>query len=175
MMPTRQIRLFSAAVDRRSRADRRFPPRRGFSLLEVQFAFAVLGIGLAGLCPLVVMQLRQVRVLEKRLQGQVVQYNATNGTSTTMLSANTYYIVPWQNPLAQKITGSAQIVLSTIPCDPGSLALPTPAPASFPVSIAELDVPATGQDMMVFKIGVAPVLRSTSSQNVTAYVDVSAP
>ena len=34
--------------------------RRGSSLLEVQIAFAMLGIGLAGLCPFVVMQLRQL-------------------------------------------------------------------------------------------------------------------
>ena len=72
--------------------------------------FALLGIGLAGLCPLVVMQLRQVRVLEKRLQGQVVQNSWTGGTSTTMLTAQTYYLVPWQNPMAQKLAGSAQIV-----------------------------------------------------------------
>ena len=31
-------------------------------MIEVQVAFAMLGIGLAGLCPLVVTQLRQVRV-----------------------------------------------------------------------------------------------------------------
>ena len=43
--------------------------RYGYTLLEVQVAFAVLGIGLAGLCPFVVMQLRQVRQLELRLEG----------------------------------------------------------------------------------------------------------
>ncbi len=62
-------------TDGGSRGRRAGRPRRGYSLLEVQVAFALLGIGLAGLCQLVVMQLRQVRVLEKRLQGQVVQYN----------------------------------------------------------------------------------------------------
>ena len=55
--------------------------RRGYSLLEVQVAFAILGIGLAGLCPLVVMQLRQVRQLELRLQGHVVQTNPVTGVS----------------------------------------------------------------------------------------------
>ena len=40
--------------------------RRGSSLLEVQMAFAILGIGLAGLCPLVVMQLKQLVNLESR-------------------------------------------------------------------------------------------------------------
>ena len=57
------------------------PP--GYSLLEVQVAFAILGIGLAGLCPLVVMQLRQVRLLELRLQGHVIETQ----TGQTMLAS----------------------------------------------------------------------------------------
>ncbi len=96
--------------------------RRGSSLVEVQVAFTILGIGLMGLCQLVVVQLRQVRVLEKRLQGQVVQTNASSGTSVTMLTGNTYYLVPWQSPLVQKLTGAAQISsAATISCDPGPL------------------------------------------------------
>ncbi len=118
----------------------------------------MLGIGLAGLCPLVVMQLRQVRVLEKRLQGQVVQRSWTGSTSTTMLPSQTYYLVPWQNPMTQKLSGAAQVVLgsSTIPCDPGALIVPSSAPLSYSVNVVELD--ATPGD-----------------QTVTAYVDVSAP
>jgi hypothetical protein len=132
-------------------------PGSGHTLLEVQFAFALLGIGLAGLCQLVVMQLRQVRVLEKRLQGQVVQYNWTGSTGQTMLAGQTYYLVPWQNPLTQKLAGSAQIGTSTaIPCDPGALTLPSLAPQSYSVNVVELDAAA-------------------GSQTVTAYVDVSAP
>ena len=131
--------------------------RRGYSLLEVQVAFAILGIGLAGLCPLVVMQLRQVRQLELRLQGNVVQNNPVTGASQTMLQGNLYYIVPWTNPWAQKLSGSGQILTSAYSsCDPGSLPLPTPAPQSFPVTIVELDAAPT-------------------SQSVTAYVNVSAP
>ena len=100
----------------------------------MQVAFAVLGIGLAGLCPLVVMQLRQVRQLELRLEGQVVQKSFLTGQSQTMLAGNTYYIVPWTNPLAQKLAGSGQILTSpTNSCDPGALPLPTPAPPNFPV------------------------------------------
>jgi hypothetical protein len=140
---------------RSRRADRN---RRGTTLLEVQVGFAILGIGMAGLCPLVVMQLRQVRVLERRLQGQVVQYHWSSGTSNTMLTAQTYYLVPWQNPWTQKLTGAAQIVqATTIPCDPGSLTVPSsPTPQSYQVNVIELDA--------------APY-----SQSVTAYVDVSAP
>jgi hypothetical protein len=40
---------------------RRF--RRGFSILETQVAFVLLGIGLAGVCPLIIMQVK----LSKRL------------------------------------------------------------------------------------------------------------
>ncbi len=35
--------------------------RRGATLLEIQVALVVLGIGLAGLCPLVVIQLKLLR------------------------------------------------------------------------------------------------------------------
>ena len=123
----------------------------------MQVSFALLGIGLAGLCPLVVMQLRQVRQLELRLQGQVVQTSMATGVSQTMLEGNTYYIVPWTNLWAQKLAGSGQILTSaTSPCDPGYLALPSTPPPSYPVTIIELDA--------------APY-----SQSATVYVDVSAP
>jgi hypothetical protein len=126
-------------------------------LLKVQIAFVVLGIGLAGLCPFVVMQLRQVRVLEERLQGQVERINTATGTGQVMLQAKTYYLVPWQNPWARKIAGSAQVLESaTNACDPGSLPLPVPPPASFPVIIRTLSAPS-------------------GSQSVTVSVDVSAP
>ncbi len=131
--------------------------RGGYTLLEVQVAFTVLGIGLAGLCPLVVMQLRQVRQLELRLQGSVVQTSFLTGQTQTMLQGNTYYIVPWTNPIAQKLAGSGAILTSsTNSYDPGSLPLPFPAPQSYPVTIVELDATPTGQ-------------------SVTAYVSVSAP
>jgi type II secretory pathway pseudopilin PulG len=132
-------------------------PRRGTSLLEVQIAFALLGVGLAGLAPLVVMQLRQVRQLELRLQGQVMQTTTSTGTSQMMLPGQTYYIVPWQNAWAQKLAGSGQILTSAMSaCDPGPLTVPPPAPIVYPVNVVELDA--------------AP-----GSQNLTAYVDVSAP
>jgi hypothetical protein len=46
------------------RSTHRFRLRAGFSLLEVQVAFVVLGVALAGFCPLVVMQLRMTRKLQ---------------------------------------------------------------------------------------------------------------
>jgi type II secretory pathway pseudopilin PulG len=138
---------------RRRRAVPNRGRRQGYTLVEVQVAFMILGIGLAGLCPLVVMQLRQVRVLEQRLQGQVIQTQ----TGQTMLEANTYYIVPWTNPWTQKLAGSGQIWLSnTNACDPGPLSVSTPAPAAYPVTVVELDA-------------------SPYSTSVTAYVDATAP
>ncbi len=123
----------------------------------MQVAFAILGIGLAGLCPLVVMQLRQVRQLELRLQGEVVQTSFLTGQTQTMLQGNIYYIVPWTNPIAQKLAASGQILTTTTnPCDPGSLPLPIPAPQSYPITIVDLDATPT-------------------SQSITAYVIVSAP
>jgi type II secretory pathway pseudopilin PulG len=135
----------------------RFDSRRGTSLLEVQIAFALLGVALAGLAPLVVMQLRQVRQLELRLQGEVVQTRTASGMCQMILPGQNYFVVPWRNPWARKLTGSGQILTSqTSPCDPGPLPLPTPAPTAFPVTIVELNA--------------AP-----GSQNLTATVDVSAP
>jgi type II secretory pathway pseudopilin PulG len=137
--------------------DTRRRRRGGYSLIEVQVAFAILGIGLAGLCPLAVMRLRQVRQLELRFQGNVVQTSFATGQSQSMLAGTKYYIVPWANPWARKLTGSGQILTSPSNADdPGSLPLPFPVPQSFPVTIVELDA-------------------ALSSQSVTAYVDVSAP
>lgn len=131
--------------------------RRAYTLLEVQFAFAILGVGLAGLCPLVVMQLRQVRQLELRLQAQVVETNPATGVSHTMLPGTTYYIVPWTNVWAQKMTGSGQILTSANnACDPGYLSVSTPAPQSYPVTIVDL-------------------IAAPYSQSATANVDVMAP
>jgi type II secretory pathway pseudopilin PulG len=126
-------------------------------MIEIQVAFAILGIGLAGLCPFVVMQIRQVRVLERRLQGQVTRLNRVTGESQTMLEAKTYYLMPWQNPWTRKLAGSGQILDSdTSPCDPGPLPVRSPSPPQFPVAIISLDAPPCSED-------------------VTAVVDVMAP
>ncbi len=56
--------------DRRPTTDRaraRPGPRRGFSLLEVQAAFVVLGLGVAALVPFALAQLKLVAALERRL------------------------------------------------------------------------------------------------------------
>lgn len=41
--------------------------RRGFTYLELQVAFAILGITMAGLCPIVVAQLRMAERMERRV------------------------------------------------------------------------------------------------------------
>lgn len=142
----------------------RLGSRRGQSLLEVQVAFALLGIGLAGLCQFVVVHLRQVRAMENRLQGQVqhydraagtylpmqqIYYDSSSGTYKTKPMGQTYYLVPWQNIWARKLAGSAQIVSgsSSIPCDPG----PDVADwGATQINVIEVDAPAGGQDVMVY-------------------------
>jgi hypothetical protein len=126
-------------------------------MLEVQVAFVVLGIGLAGLCPFVVMQLRQVRMLERRLQGQVVQRNFTTGAEQTMLEANVYYLVPWKNPWAQKLAGGGQILTSSSNAyDADPPPLPDPAPTAFPVTIVGLDAAPTNRDITAHVLVSAP-------------------
>jgi hypothetical protein len=149
------------------KAARRCPVRRGYMLFEVQVAFLVLGIGLAGLCPLLVMQLRQVRMLEMRLRGQVTETSRITGVSQPIviksngvtLPTPVYYIVPWKNPWAQKLAGSAQILPSTtgdlnaIPCDPGQLTVGSTRPQNTVSLVGPVSFP--------------------DSRSATAYVDVT--
>ena len=109
--------------------------RRGSWLLEVQIAFVILGIGLAGLCPFVVMQLKQLVNLESRFMATsytfqrigAVSYTA-NGwpppsyyTAPSFIASSQpapqppyyYYIVPWNNPWAQKLTTRAQLLTTS--------------------------------------------------------------
>lgn len=134
---------------RREYGRREFPGRRrrpGNSLLEVQVAFALLGIGLAGLSQLVVMQIRQVRVLENRLQPHLVQASSISGASATSLPGQTYYLVPWQNRWTRKFAGAAQIVAgsSTIPGDP-VFQLSGQAAPSYQITIQELSAADSNQ------------------------------
>ena len=48
--------------------------RRGFSYLEVQTALALLGVALAGLAPIMVVQLRLITKIEKRLKPSDIHY-----------------------------------------------------------------------------------------------------
>jgi hypothetical protein len=136
--------------------------RRGYMLFEVQMAFVVLGIGLAGLCPLVVMQQRQVRMLEMRLRGQVTETSRITGVSQPMviksggvtLPTPIYYIVPWKNPWTQKLAGSAQILPSTT---------------------NQCDIYITPSTTTQNTVSVVGPLTIADSQSVTAYVDITSP
>ncbi len=74
--------------------------RRGFSFLELQVAFVLFGIALAGLVPLVVMQSRQLKKIEDRFNHQT-----------------TYYVTPSANLWARKLGAAAGIATE----DPGAL------------------------------------------------------
>lgn len=137
--------------------------RRGHSLLEVQVAFAVLAVGLAGMCQLAVAQLRQVRMLELRLQGNVEHHGQVMMNGQAPMTGQTYYLVPWQNPWTRKLAGSAQIVAgaTAIPCDPGPLQVPQGGGAVLPSNwvtvIAPLQATPTGQTVTaIVSVGVSP-------------------
>lgn len=103
-----------------SPVDRSMPCRRGAIMLEAQIALALLGIGLAGLCPFVVMQLRQLTKLESRLVAYTYTYNSVRMASRTARSNQSYYLVPWNNPWTRKLTARAQLLTtSSNPGDPG--------------------------------------------------------
>ncbi len=94
-------------------------------------AFAILGIGLAGLCPLVVMQLKQLVNLESRFMATSYTFHRIGMASYTepfwpppsYYTASSrpapqppsyyYYIVPWNNPWAQKLTMRAQLLTTS--------------------------------------------------------------
>jgi hypothetical protein len=157
-------------------ATQRRRTRRGYMLFEVQMAFLVLGIGLAGLCPLVVMQLRQVRQLEKRMHGDVtiagksqpmVFMKDTN--PQIVLPTPYYFIVPWQNPWAQKLAGSAQI-LASFPDVPGDI---PPNVSAIPCDYGPLLPPATVGVKNNVTVLVDGFTIPPSSQSMSVYVDVS--
>jgi hypothetical protein len=82
--------------------------RAGYTLLEAQVAFVVLGVALAGICPLVVMQLRVVGKLEARFpQGA-------------------YYLAPAADGWARKL-GVPAAAVAIDPGTPQNIATATPA------------------------------------------------
>ncbi len=128
--------------------------RRGSWLLEVQIAFAVLGIGLAGLCPFVAMQVMQLVNLESRFIGTLYTFNRVGMaaytepswpptkyyTTPSFIASGRpappgppyycYYLVPWNNPWAQKLTTRAQLL--TAPSNTSDLPVTSQPAAGFP-------------------------------------------
>lgn len=109
--------------------------RTGVSLLEIQVAFVLFGVALAGLAPLSVMHLKQLRKLEDRLSDK-----------------NTYYLSPSSDPWARKLGAAAQI--STVPGPGQGAGGSSPVNA---VQILSLERSISGQDVTVH-ISVAPSL-----------------
>ena len=99
--------------------------RAGFSFLELQVAFVVFGIALAGLGPLVVMQLRQCERLEDRFN-----------TKTT------YYLDPSLDQWARKLGATALVKTQ----DPPPRPPPTPPPAVKIVDNGDTDYSEVGSD-----------------------------
>ncbi len=73
------------------------PTRRGFTILEAQVAFVLLGIGLAGICPLVVLQLKISRVLARAniQSNESYTLNTYMKPAETLTPATTYL---WPHP-----------------------------------------------------------------------------
>lgn len=108
--------------------------RRGISLIETQIAFVALAIGLAGLCPIVAMNYRQLSNLEGnlhepderhpahylspttangqggRLQAFSYTYHSPGARGSQASPGQVHYLVPWNNPWARKLTTRAQIM-----------------------------------------------------------------
>jgi type II secretory pathway pseudopilin PulG len=87
--------------------------RLGFSFLELQVSLVLLGIGLAGLGPLVVMQSRQVQQIEGRLNDATTYYLVPSTAAGAPLSS-TYL---W----SRKLGAAAQVATedsSTVPTPP---------------------------------------------------------
>lgn len=99
------------------------PWRRGSSYLEVQVAFAVLGVALAGLAPILVAQLRLIDRIEARLEPD-----------------KDHYLVPATNPWMRKLGAAATITTS----DPGDLPDPTPTAGEARNVVAIEAIPAAG-------------------------------
>ena len=104
-------------------------------MLELETAMVVFGILLAGLAPLVVMQLRQLRNLEQRFNDQT-----------------TYYLAPASDPWARKL-GAAAAISSTAP---GTGAVSGGGAVANSVQILSLDKPFAVDEMTVH-VSLVPV------------------
>lgn len=88
-------------VSKQATRPRRFL-RPGVSMLELQVALVVFGIALMGLCPLVIMQSKQLGKMQTWMQPQT-----------------TYYLVPSNNTWARKL-GAVATMQTTLPGSQGS-------------------------------------------------------
>jgi prepilin-type N-terminal cleavage/methylation domain-containing protein len=115
--------------------------QRGFTMLEVQVSLVLLGIALAAVCPLIVMQQRVM----KKLDASVAAYATYNLSSGTWVREGTsaqvvYFVVPFTDPMASNFVQA----LKQDPSDNYVAFTPTqtvsgPAGASNSVTIQSLD------------------------------------
>ena len=95
--------------------------RRGFSALEFQVALALLGVALVGMVPLVVMQMKQLKLMENRWDPDWTAEEAAADywidPYRSVDDGPVYYLVPPEvsgcpqaNPWARKLGAPAQIV-----------------------------------------------------------------
>ena len=93
--------------------------RRGYTLLEVQVALLLLGIGLAGVGPLVVMQLRLARKID---QGYNPLTSNFHGAAPTGIPTP-FYLAPASSSWARKLGAAATVTATTpVPVGPDPLA-----------------------------------------------------
>ena len=102
--------------------------RSGFSFLELQVALVLFGIALAGLGPLVVMQLKQIEKIERRFSDRT-----------------THYLVPTTDPWARKLGAAASISIKKV--DPGTLPPLNQTPPVNVVSIVSIAKSLTSKEV----------------------------
>ena len=119
--------------------------RRGYTFLEVQVAFLLLGIGLAGVCPLVVMQLKLARKIDQGYNPLNANFHGTAPGAGVV----PFYVVPPGSSWARKLGVSAS--LSTTPPTPAG-AEPLPGHA---VTINAFTA-TPGTDSVTLQVTVSP-------------------
>jgi hypothetical protein len=102
--------------------------RNGFSFLEVQVALLLFGVTLAGLGPLVVMQLKQLEKIEGRFSDRT-----------------THYLVPTTDPWARKLGAAASISIKKL--NPGTPLLLNQTPPVNDVSIVSIAKSLTSEEV----------------------------
>lgn len=96
-------------------------------MVELEIAFAAFGVILAGLCPIVVAELRHVKKLESRFQPGV-----------------SYYLVPRSQPWTQKLAGTA-----TLTATPPGGSIASSTSAGNTVTVISLEATPTLEDATV--------------------------
>lgn len=89
-------------------------------MLELQVAFAAFGIILAGLCPIVVAELRHVKKLESRFQATNNDQSGFTPPAGYQPAGTTYYAIPRTEPWTQKFAGTASVTTDSTIVSPST-------------------------------------------------------